>query len=150
MDLVFEATKGFEKDLDQLDKSERNRIIEKINEKCQLLLSDRRAFRRGLIQPCRLKLAIGFKSSLYALKVPADWRVILAVDDDPIFDQILVTLLRVVRDAELTKAYQETAQVLYQPEGLLRGQAEEQSEPHQATVRRIRRDSRRGKNAAID
>jgi hypothetical protein len=121
MDLVFEATKGFEEDIDTLDKGVCERVVEKINKKCQLLLSDRKAFSRGLTQPYPLNLANGFKSSLYAFKVSAALSVIFAVDDDPIFGRILVTLLRVVRQPELIRAYQETATALYQPEGLLRG-----------------------------
>ena len=150
MDLVFEATKGFEDDLRKLPKGDRDRIIEKVNEKCQLLLSDRKAFRRGLTQPCRPSLVDGFESSLYAFKVSADLRVIFAIDDDPIFDRILVTLLRVVRQEDLLEAYQETVRALYQPEGLLREQAEERSEPDKASVRRVRRNQRSRKKPAIE
>src|SRR5262249_8438021 len=123
---------------------------EKINQKCQLLLSDRKAFSRGLTQPCPANLANGFKSSLYAFKVSASLRVIFAVDDDPIFGQTLVTLLRVVRQQELSKAYQQTATALYQPEGLLRGQAEEHSGSDKSPDRRIRRNQRGRKKTAID
>jgi hypothetical protein len=123
MDLIFEATKGFEEDIDKLDKRDRERVVEKINKKCRLLLSDRKAFKRGLSQPFPLILVNGFKSSLYALKVSAALSVIFAADDDPIFSRILVTLLRVVSQPELVKAYQETATALYQPEGLLHDQA---------------------------
>jgi hypothetical protein len=30
MDLIFEATKGFEEDIDKLDKRDRERVVEKI------------------------------------------------------------------------------------------------------------------------
>ena len=128
MELEFQATRAFENDLTKLPKADRIQVINKINRKGQLLRSDRQAFRRGLTQPCRLKLVDGLESSLYAFRATDDLRVLLAIDDDPIFERILITLLRIVRREDLDKAYQRTAKALYQ-EGFLSDHAKKHSKP---------------------
>jgi len=54
------------------------------------------------------------ESSLYALRVNKDIRIILTVDDDPLFDQILITLLHVVRHSNLNKVFNGIAESIYQ------------------------------------
>ena len=56
----------------------------------------------------------GYESSLYVLRVSQKLRVILAVDEDPIFDQVIFTLYRVVKRDNLDKEYQGIAESLYQ------------------------------------
>ena len=41
-------------------------------------------------------------------------RVILAIDEDPIFGQVIFTLFRVVKCDDLAKTYQSIAKSLYQ------------------------------------
>ena len=55
----------------------------------------------------------GLSSSLYSLRAGRDLGLILAVDDDPIFGQILVTLFRVVRHGEVDRSYRSIAHLLY-------------------------------------
>jgi hypothetical protein len=50
---------------------------------------------------------------LYELPVGKDRRVILAVDDDPIFGQVIITLMRVVAKRGRKGAYDELAGLLY-------------------------------------
>jgi hypothetical protein len=50
---------------------------------------------------------------LYVLRVSQKIRVSLAIDEDPIFEQIIFTLFRAVSHAELGKAYQDVAASLY-------------------------------------
>ncbi|MEA5532409.1 hypothetical protein [Crocosphaera sp. XPORK-15E] len=56
----------------------------------------------------------GYESSLYTLKISQQLRVILAVDEDPIFGQVIFTLFRVVKHDDLDQAYQSIAESLYQ------------------------------------
>ena len=56
----------------------------------------------------------GYESSLYTLKVSSQLRLILSVDEDPIFVQVIFTLFRVVKHDDLDKAYKSVAQSLYQ------------------------------------
>jgi hypothetical protein len=55
----------------------------------------------------------GFTSSLYSLRAGRDVRIIMAVDDDPIFGQTMVTLFRVVPHAELERSFRSIARMLY-------------------------------------
>jgi hypothetical protein len=56
----------------------------------------------------------GYESSLYTLKVSYQLRLILSVDEDPIFGQVIFTLFRVVKHDDLDKAYRGVAESLYQ------------------------------------
>ena len=56
----------------------------------------------------------GYESSLYVLKVLEKLSVILTIDEDPIFDQYIVTLFRAVKQDKLNRAYQSVAESLYQ------------------------------------
>jgi hypothetical protein len=56
----------------------------------------------------------GYKTSLYTLKVSQKLRVVLAVDEDPVFGQVIFTLYRVVEHNDLDKAYKGVAESLYQ------------------------------------
>ncbi len=48
------------------------------------------------------------------LKVSQKLRVILTVDEDPIFGQIIFTLFRAIQHQDLNKAYNSVAESLYQ------------------------------------
>ncbi|MDS3859819.1 hypothetical protein RIF25_03255 [Thermosynechococcaceae cyanobacterium BACA0444] len=52
--------------------------------------------------------------SLYALRVMRKFIVILTIDEDPIFGQVIFTLFRVVKHDDFGKACQDIAQSLYQ------------------------------------
>lgn len=56
----------------------------------------------------------GYEPSLHTLKVSQELRMILAVDEDPIFGQVIFTLFRVVKHNDLDTAYKGVAEVLYQ------------------------------------
>lgn len=116
MKLIFEATKKFEKDLKKFSLKNQNKIIEKINIYCQAFESNRTDFFSHAFQPHILKLRNDFDSSLYALRIALNIRVILTIDEDLIFDQIIVTLHRVLRHSELGNAYKGIAKSIYQKE----------------------------------
>ena len=63
-------------------------------------------------RPFPFHLKGGFNSSLYSLRAGRDIRLILAVDDDPVFEQILVTLFRLVRHDD-ERSYRSVARLLY-------------------------------------
>lgn len=114
MDVLIESTKSFEKDLDRLSKDEKAIAVKKIND-CASLFPTRKVYVYRKL--CRLPLLSGlneYESSLYTLKVSQKLRVILAVDEDPIFGQVIFTLFRVVEHDDLDKAYQGIAASLYQ------------------------------------
>ena len=114
MNLVFHSTEPFEQNLQQFDACLQEKIVQRVNEVAQAFIEDRRVFALQARKPYKLKLSNGFDSSLYSIVVEPDLRVILTVDDDPLFDQTIVTLLRVVKRPDLHNAYTAVAESLYQ------------------------------------
>ena len=114
MNILFESIKKFEKELSKFPQKEKEQIILKLNKYSQLLNSDTREFYKHACQPLKLHLVDGDESSLYVLQVSHDVRIIMTIDDDPLFDQILITLLHVVRHSNLEKVFKSIAESLYQ------------------------------------
>ena len=68
------------------------RLATELNDCCQLLLYDAAGFHR-LVENIEQPLPEGLNASLYVLPVDA-WRIVFTMDEDPVFEQIMVTLLR--------------------------------------------------------
>lgn len=115
MNVNFQITKNFEKDLKKFGAQDKQIITESINKYCSLLPLNGKARSRQFYQPHTIKLTGNLDSSLYVLKVARHIRVILAIDEDPLFDQFLITLLRAVNTDEVDQAYTIVSQSLYQP-----------------------------------
>ncbi|MHC5934062.1 hypothetical protein [Nostoc sp.] len=114
MDVLIESTRRFEKDLAKLSEDEKATAIQKIND-CASLFPTRKAdVYRKLRRLPLLSDINGYESSVYTLRVSQKLRVILAVDEDPIFGQVIFTLFRVVKRDDLDKAYKGVAESLYQ------------------------------------
>ncbi|AIE74473.2 MULTISPECIES: hypothetical protein [unclassified Synechocystis] len=114
MDISIELTRGFEHDLQHLSPEERTEIESKIDSCASLFFTDPALMYRSLdYLPFPSKLD-AYDSSLYAFSVTPDLRVILAIDEDPIFDQVIFTLFRVVEWEHLHKAHQAVAESLYE------------------------------------
>ncbi|MFN6562879.1 MAG: hypothetical protein RMY28_024240 [Nostoc sp. ChiSLP01] len=117
MDVLIESTRSFEKDIGSLSEEEKAAVVKKIND-CASLFPTQKADVYRKLRRFPLPSDInGYESSLYTLKVSQKLRVILAVDEDPIFGQVIFTLFRVVKHDDLDKAYKGVAESLYQ--GLL-------------------------------
>ncbi len=114
MDILIESTKNFEKDLSKLGPAERETVINKINECADLFLTNKSTVYHKLHRLNLPSLANGYESSLYMLKASQKLRVILTVDEDPIFGQIIFTLFRAIQHQDLNKAYNSVAESLYQ------------------------------------
>lgn len=65
-------------------------------------------------RPIIFELKKGLESSLYCLKIPKNLRVILVYDEDPLFEQVLITLIRVVRRDNLERILESIGELLYQ------------------------------------
>lgn len=114
MNLVFHSTEPFEKARQQFDAHLQAKIVQRINEVAQAFIEDRPLFMQKVEQPYPFPLYNGFDSSLYSIVVEPNLRVILTLDDDPLFDQAIITLLRVVKQPDLYNAYTAVAKSLYQ------------------------------------
>ena len=111
--IEFRSVAAFERDLEELDAPERQRVIAAVNAKSSLWLKDRHKAEKEFLRPYLFRLRGGLESSLYEIPAGKARRVILAVDDDPIFGQVIVTLLRVVTKRARKAAYDELAELLY-------------------------------------
>jgi hypothetical protein len=114
MNLLFQSTEDFEQDLQQVDTPTRQRIVHSLNQVARAFVEDKKTFARHARKPYRVKLGDGYDSSLYAVRVDSDLHAILTVDDDPLFDQVIITLIRVVNRADLKETYGLVAKALYQ------------------------------------
>ena len=117
MDVLIESTRSFENDLGRLNDDEKAITISTINDCASLFPTQKVEVYRKLRQSSFGSGLNGYESSLYTLKVSQRLRAILAVDEDPIFGQVIFTLFRVVNPDDLDKAYQSTAESLYQEIG---------------------------------
>ncbi len=114
MDILIESTNGFEKDIARLVESDKKIAIQKIND-CANLFPTQKADAYRKLHHLRLPTALNdYESSLYTLKVSQKLRVILTIDEDPIFEQIIFTLFRLIKHDEFDKALKGVAESLYQ------------------------------------
>jgi len=114
MNVLFQATKKFEKDLQDLPTGDSELVISHLNRNCSLLKQDPAAFYRTVNKPLIVQLKEGMDSTLYSMRVSHDLRILMAVDDDPLFDQTVFTLLRLVSHKDLSKTFKGIAESLYQ------------------------------------
>ncbi|MBD2571199.1 hypothetical protein [Anabaena lutea] len=114
MDILIESTKDFEKDLEQFTDTEKFRIIKEMNRYFELLSSENNSFYQNSEQLRNIKLNHSYDSTIYSLKINDEQRIILTIDDDPIFGCILVTLFRIVDAEDAQKAYNAIAEFIYQ------------------------------------
>lgn len=119
MELAFDITKPFEEDMAQLSSAQRENIGNKINLVSQSLLNGKTDFRENSSVPHIFNLKGGLESSLFLIKVDTDNRVIAAVDEDPIFDKVSLTLFRLVDKNKADHIYKEVGEEMYTRLGIL-------------------------------
>ncbi len=111
MDILIESTISFEQDIASISEGEKAIAIQKIND-CAALFPEHKinAYRKLSRLPLNIK---GYDSSLYTMRISPESRIILTVDEDPIFGQVIFTLFRVANRDNFNKAYQDVAESLY-------------------------------------
>jgi hypothetical protein len=114
MDILIESTNNFEKDLSILTEGEKERAIQEINHYAELFPTQREKVYLQLHQLPLPSVLDGYDSSLYILRISEALSVILTVDEDPIFGQVVFTLFRAVQYGNVDKAYKSVAEALYQ------------------------------------
>lgn len=113
MQLVFESTESFEKEIRVFDYDQHLLIVDEINNRFNLLLSNPAKFYQNIEQPLQFTLVNNYDSSLYILGITDNLKLIFTLDEDTIFDQIIITLFRLVKGNEAVKTYQEIGNLLY-------------------------------------
>lgn len=115
MEILIESTKEFEQDLEAFTKPEQSDLIKEMNQYFQGFLHQQEfLFQNGCLQQLKkIQLNNNYDSSLYSLSINSEIRVILTIDEDPIFDRIIITLFRLVESAKASEAYSDVAKSLY-------------------------------------
>jgi hypothetical protein len=111
MDLMFQDTESFQEGWQWLDPTLRGKLATELNDCCQLLLYDSEAFHQ-LVENIQQPLSGGLNASIYVLPVDT-WRIVFTMDEDPVFGQVVVTLLRVVQADHLANTLGSVARMLY-------------------------------------
>jgi len=114
VDILIESTRNFEQDLERLSNEEKAITVKRINDCASLFPTRKVDVYRKLRRLSLLSGLNGYESSLCTLKVSQKLRVILAVDEDPIFGQVIFTLFRVVEHDDIDTVYRGIAESLYQ------------------------------------
>jgi hypothetical protein len=114
MDILIESTKDFEKDLEKFTDTEKFKIIKEMNQNFELLSSDNNSFYEHSEQLRNIKVNHDYDSTIYCLKINDDRRIILTIDDDPIFGCMLITLFRLVNRENAQQAYNAVTEIIYQ------------------------------------
>ncbi|GAB4305019.1 MAG: hypothetical protein Fur0025_46980 [Oscillatoriaceae cyanobacterium] len=112
MDVLIESTKKFEDDLSKLSDQHQNQVVQIINQLADFA-------KEGLhynpqnenqnIMPISIiheELRDEWDYLLYETSMDMGLRIILSIDEDPIFDQIILTFFRIVHNDELQIAVQ--------------------------------------------
>ncbi len=111
MDILIESTSSFEQDLASISEDEKAIAIQKIND-CAALFPEHKINAYRKLRRLALNIS-GYDSSLYAMQVSPESRIILTVDEDPIFGQVIFTLFRIANRDDFSKAYQGVVESLY-------------------------------------
>jgi mRNA-degrading endonuclease RelE of RelBE toxin-antitoxin system len=114
VELQFEITRRFEKDLARFSTADQRRVAASIDRSAGSFNPELGDPSGHIYRPHKVLLSQGMDSTLYALRAAPSVRVILAIDDDPLFNRKLVTLLRVVKHDKIDRAFRSMAESLYQ------------------------------------
>lgn len=112
-------TESFDNDIKKLPEAQQNRIKDEINHVSGSLLNGRSSFMEKASMPYVFSLKGGLDSSLYVVKVDEDKKMVVAVDDDPIFNKVLLTMYRPVDENDAGQIYKEVGEQLYKSIGVL-------------------------------
>ncbi|MFH7245615.1 MAG: hypothetical protein ACHWZW_22510 [Spirulina sp.] len=115
MDILIESTAAFEQDLRRLSQDRKDEIISEINDFASLVSDSDFNDLQELLYCIPHVLDLGeYDSSLYVLRVSGELEIVLAIDEDPIFNQTILNLFRLTDPIKITEVYQEIAAHLYQ------------------------------------
>lgn len=110
-DLTFSETETFLNDWEPLTPESQATLATEFNDCCQLLLYNQAAF-DAQVEAIAPPLVDGLEASLLMLPVNDD-RILFLADEDPVFEEISITLLRVVDATQFEAARDSIVASLY-------------------------------------
>ena len=112
--VLIEITRGFAKDEESLPKSDGKLIETAINELVKTTRKGewpRKLYRtHGVIFPEGI---LSRNSTLYMYKVTTSHTVILTLDEDPLFNQRIIKLMRIAKREESSEIFNDVAKLIY-------------------------------------
>ncbi len=110
--LLYRSTRDFEEDLRGLPPLDRSRVVATINELGTLYATDRRGFYRRARRLRPVVLSDALDSSLYMARI-GSLRLIYAAEEDPAFNQLVITLFRIASRSTIYDDWESTVKQLY-------------------------------------
>ena len=110
-ELVFHDAQAFRSDWDGIEIDRHGDLATEINDCCQLLLYEVGQFHQK-VERVEPELIPGVDASLYLLPVE-EWRAIFTVDEDPVFHEMRISLLRIVHETHYKAALSDVIRELY-------------------------------------
>jgi hypothetical protein len=114
MEIRFDITRKFQKEFDKLSADNKKRASSSIDKLTPSFNIEKGDPSGKIYQLKHLPLPKGLDSSLYVLKATKKLRIILTIEDDPIFSEKVITLFRIIGTDELNKAHKSIFESLYQ------------------------------------
>lgn len=112
MEILIEITKSFAKDQKKLTPKDQKKINEKINFLKDSIRETGKI--RQLYRLHKIHLPNNLSSSLFVYNIDMHLRIILTFEKDPLYNQTILTLFRVVTHSNLVKSFNSIAESLYQ------------------------------------
>lgn len=109
----------FTKKVQLLPDAERGKINKLVSKLAASFQNGKSFFDKTVYQPYRFPLKNNLESSLYASKVSPDLRLIFSIDEDPIFNQLQITLFDLTDKNKEEERFKKIGEALYKSENLL-------------------------------
>jgi hypothetical protein len=106
----FEVVNGaeYKRDLEKLTRSERTSLTRRLSHLIDTFKKDRRAFFAHAYRPSKPHLPGNLTSTVWLLRVSPGFQVLFAYDEDPLFETLKLSLLRIfnhdLRNGDFLKA----------------------------------------------
>ncbi len=113
MEVIINISESFEKDLTNFSLEKKSTIKAKINGLI-FLIKEGKSTDDYLYKLKEINLGKELESSLYVFNVDKDNRIILTSEYDPLFEEHILTLFRVVCKKSVDTSYQNVASFLYE------------------------------------
>lgn len=114
MDIYYDITNQYEKDLRKLSVANQEKVEDVINKTFEFYTINKILPSTKVYRPCKVKLPHGIESSLFVLRIPRDIRIIFSIDEDVLYNKIVVTLFRAVRRDKLEASFDSIIESIYQ------------------------------------
>jgi hypothetical protein len=112
MEILVEKTASFDADLMLLSDKERSMVTEKLNFLVSTIME--KGNTKQLYRLQKLQLPNNLSSSLFIFRIDTQLRAIVTFEQDPLFNQSVLTLIRLIKHTDLDKTFNAVSEALYQ------------------------------------